>query len=259
MAEVWDAEIRRACNELHIDGAEREQATLFVEKMRTRYTGEREESIHIALQDVANGVGPFLAPSNEKVKAPVFDLPIVVTCKQECSYCYAKQAELSYFPVRVSRLRNLLWTLSPKFPDAFHRVLDRRRNKYVRLHSSGDFYSGAYFDMMVRFAWDRTDKKFWAYTQFDDFNGVYDAADVPDNFTLIHSLYGVRKERPAQEEIDFYLDKGFTRVAWVADGIHVWGDCPAVADHKIKCVRHCTRCIDSNVKVVGFTRHGRYV
>jgi hypothetical protein len=194
---------------------------------------------------------------NMKVYGLLWDLPVGLTCKVCCSYCYARKAEWRTC-VHSARVRNLVQSMRGTWIDELAGDLCRRKNDYaVRFHSSGDIYSLPYFNKLQHLARLFPERRFWTYTQRDDLLSPQQLAAPPPNFTVISSLPGVRSEPPAQEQVQRWLAYGFRKVAWIADGKSVWGSCPAVADksHRIKCGRDCRLCIDDPASVVSFTLH----
>ena len=62
--------------------------------------------------------------------------------------------------------------------------IDRRKIKWIRIHTMGDFYSQAYFNKWVNIALMRPKTKILAYTR----NWELDATLLPKNFALFYSV-----------------------------------------------------------------------
>jgi len=90
--------------------------------------------------------------------------------------CYAASAER--FPgVRTSRWNNYEAMLRQEPIELPKDAM------YVRIHSSGDFFSQKYFDTWLQVCRDNPDVKFWAFTKSLQF-WVNRLDEVPDNLTL---------------------------------------------------------------------------
>jgi len=105
--------------------------------------------------------------------------------KSNAYRCYAASAER--FPgVRESRWRNFEFVKRGGMPRL------SKEMKAVRIHSSGDFFSQAYFDKWLHLATVHPHVEFWAYTK----SLTYWAARldyIPDNLVLTAS-YGGRSD-----------------------------------------------------------------
>jgi hypothetical protein len=90
--------------------------------------------------------------------------------------CYAASAER--FPgVRESRWKNFEDVLGGK------RIELPKDAMFVRIHSSGDFFSQKYFDMWLDVCRKNPDVTFWAFTKSIQF-WVNRLGQIPKNFTL---------------------------------------------------------------------------
>ena len=99
--------------------------------------------------------------------------------------CYAASAER--FPgVREHRWKNFEYVKSGGVPAIPSKC------KSIRIHSSGDFFNQAYFDMWVDLAKNNPDVEMWAYTKSIGY-WVKRLGEIPDNLVLTAS-YGGRQD-----------------------------------------------------------------
>jgi hypothetical protein len=189
----------------------------------------------------------YISRGNMKVKANIFSLPSKTTRKQglDChSYCYAAKAEIQYPATKAVRLRNLAASRSPTFTVEVIDMLKTRRNKVVRVHESGDFYSIKYIRRWYLIAKMLPSYTFYAYTKRDDLFIQIPDDWKPLNFTLIYSLDGI--------DVKGGLPSGFDKLARVSSKNTT---CPAQKDKKILCVKHCSICYDSDINEIVFLKH----
>ena len=188
-----------------------------------------------------------ISRGNIKVKANIFSLPSRTTCKQnlDChEYCYAKKAEVQYPATRAARAGNYIESLCDTFTHDAIKILKTRRNKVVRVHESGDFYSTDYIYAWYTIANALQDYTFYAYTKRDDLLSQIPVSKKPENFTLIYSLDGI--------DATGDLPPGFDKLARVSSSKTT---CPAQKDKKILCVKDCKLCYDSDVNEIVFLKH----
>jgi len=96
--------------------------------------------------------------------------------------CYAASAER--FPgVREHRWKNFEYVMNGGIP-----VLPKKA-KAVRIHSSGDFFKQAYFDMWLEICRNHPDVEFWAFTK-SVLYWVNRMDVIPDNLVLTASFGG---------------------------------------------------------------------
>lgn len=186
---------------------------------------------------------------NQKVKANIFNLPCISTCKQdlEChKYCYAKKAEYLYPNVKPSRTNNLKQSNKPDFTNEMTALLKTRKNNIVRIHESGDFYNLKYVLKWFEVAKNLPEKTFYAYTKRDDLFSETVLSLKPENFTLIFSVDGL------QEGDSFEVPKGFDKVAVTHKTLN---NCDAITNKKVKCMVDCRKCIDKKTNVIIFKKH----
>jgi hypothetical protein len=185
---------------------------------------------------------------NSKVKALIFNLPAIATCKPgklQChKYCYARKSERRFPNVVKARQRNFQKSMSRDFVSLMVKELKQKRATIVRLHASGDFYSKAYISKWYSIVNQCPNVSFYAYTKRDDlFKKLIKLK--PNNLTLIYSLDGVD---PSNCSIDLPFDK--TAVVTSSKS-----NCPNQTDDKIKCMQDCKKCIDSKTKTIFFKKH----
>lgn len=115
-----------------------------------------------------------LTAGNAKLDPSVlmFDIPAVISCgncKDCAGPCYAMKAQKQYPDVFNRRALNL--HLAVNYPQQLESLicdqLSRSNKRYVRLHSSGDFFAQSYVDMRARIAAAFPEKRFYFYTKMD--------------------------------------------------------------------------------------------
>ena len=124
------------------------------------------------------------------------NMPPEETCSNKCKYCYVNKW-YRYPSVRPALRRNFEASKTPHFVEQIQSEL-RPKHRYVRIHSSGDFYradrseSIAYLQKWISLAERNPDRVFYAYTkEIDLFEGPTRAVDeLPPNFRIIYSLGG---------------------------------------------------------------------
>lgn len=118
----------------------------------------------------------------------IFNLPRLLTCKNPTELCkdicYAKKAERKCYPrCYPQRMNNYRLSLQYDFVDVITNELNMIKQRLIRIHESGDFYSQTYLDkwfvIMRRFP----NKNFTAYSK-----SILDFSDKPDNFILFFSI-----------------------------------------------------------------------
>jgi hypothetical protein len=103
--------------------------------------------------------------------------------------CYARQGRYVMPNVAKSREFNLAIVRDSveRFEALAAEDLGRIRNRIVRVHDSGDFFSQRYLDAWFRLAERFPEKKFYAYTK----SLHLDWSGCPGNFQLIQSVGGL--------------------------------------------------------------------
>lgn len=188
-----------------------------------------------------------MSRGNVKVKANIFNLPSKTTCKANLKchgYCYSSKAEVQYPAVLPSRENNFQESLKSDFVDNAIKLLKTRKNKIVRIHESGDFYSMDYVIAWFSIANALPEYTFYAYTKRDDIFTEDVLKYKPKNFTLIYSIDGldVKAEKP----------KGFDKIARVSS---TETNCPAQIKKGVLCGVQCKMCFSSKVEEIVFKKH----
>lgn len=95
-----------------------------------------------------------------------FNLPPISTCPcaGECkSYCYALQSAKRWPSVRKGLAKRFLLSTTRNFVDQI--VPECEGKRYIRIHSSGDFYSEEYVRQWRMIALSNPNVQFYAYTK----------------------------------------------------------------------------------------------
>lgn len=119
----------------------------------------------------------------------IWNLPRLLTCPgagQCVEYCYEKKIERIYPGVKVSRQRNLEFSKREDFVQRIVEYLRKRKERLVRIHESGDFYSRDYLEKWKEIARQVNDKIFLAYSKSYHLDNFWD--NIPDNLRLIQSV-----------------------------------------------------------------------
>ena len=103
------------------------------------------------------------------------------------SVCYAQQGFYVMPAAKAAREHNLAASFRDDFVDKACEDLTKIRQKIVRFHSSGDFYSQEYLDKVYEIARRNPEKKFYAYTKSISLS-LWE--HKPKNFTIIQSEGG---------------------------------------------------------------------
>jgi DNA repair photolyase len=189
----------------------------------------------------------LLVKGNSKVKALIFNLPAIITCKPielEChKYCYARKAERRFPNVVKARQRNFRASLKTDFVNRMVKELKNKGPKVVRIHSSGDYYSRKYINKWYTIAACCPEVVFFSYTKRDDlFRKLIHLK--PNNFRVIWSIDGIDK----QIKVPF---TGFDSIAAVTSN-----KTNCLNQTKgLKCISQCKRCLDNRTKVIFFKKH----
>jgi len=190
-----------------------------------------------------------LTSGNMKVKALLFSLPPIISCLNcsSCkSTCYAVKSYRQYPAVRNLWDDNLylaqtdLWTLY----NDLRAQLKKTKQKYVRIHQSGDFISQQYVGMWRTLAKEHKHLIFYYYTKVDHLLDLTELAALP-NVCGIDSLLNGKRNYGALKYV--------TALAKETGAVI----CPAThgEDKKeVKCGVNCTACMVKGAKVV-FVQH----
>lgn len=137
-----------------------------------------------------------------------FDLPAVITCKYQCSHCYAIKAERIYKNTRLMRLRNFfLIELAINDVNFCNELLQylkkeciwyhaRKGCNVLRLHSSGDIYSNGYLNFILKWVNNINDiYSIYAYTKQLDNNTIDNINNTYTNFNIIKSFISIDNKK----------------------------------------------------------------
>lgn len=133
--------------------------------------------------------GPVLTRGNSKLDKSIyiFDLLSVLTCpncRQCAANCYARKSERQYKTTWNARALNSIQAANdlPGLEAAIVARIRRAKPEYVRIHSSGDFFSAAYAAMWTRVIKQFPGTSFYTYTK-----SPYRPEPAP-NFNIVESI-----------------------------------------------------------------------
>ena len=137
-----------------------------------------------------------------------WDLPAVITCKYHCKKCYALKPERIYKNTRVMRLRNLfLIEFALNDVNFCNELLQKLKNECIwyysrkgcnvlRLHSSGDIYTGGYLDFILKWVNNINDiYSIYTYTKQLDDNIINDINSTYSNFNIVKSFISIDNKK----------------------------------------------------------------
>ena len=185
----------------------------------------------------------MITNGNTKVKAMIFDLPAVTTCKEECKGCYALKAQKRFPNVRKKREANYDYSNSQYFvSDMCGDIGINKKHEYFRIHSSGDFYCQDYVDKWVTIIKDFPRVKFYAYTKrIEDFN-FSELLSLP-NMNLINSNTPNGVNYGDQTYCDDLVKN------------HGYIQCPCSSTNTVKCQVDCFVCSTKGQDKICFLKH----
>lgn len=118
--------------------------------------------------------------------------------------CFAASSEVQYDAVYYNRQHNLQLIVEAiqdgSAADLIHQSIQQKRTKRtakVRIHESGDFFSGAYLDAWIEVARRNPDLKFYCYSKSLQ---LFYLLKLPANFFLTASYGG---------KFDYMIDEGY--------------------------------------------------
>ena len=112
----------------------------------------------------------LLFSGNLKTGTPIalFNLPRVLTCPgatDVCQkHCYAQKSSKRFPGSDPSHQLRYEASLRPDFVEVMVADIIRSKTKFVRIHSSGDFYSAAYIAKWIKIIQKTPDVVYYAYT-----------------------------------------------------------------------------------------------
>lgn len=128
----------------------------------------------------------FSIPAGNDKKTGKITCPFAGKC---LSLCYAKKGMYRFSNVEKALSERFEYTKKENFADLITSEIAKVKSKkqiYIRIHDSGDFYSPAYFEKWLKIAENNPNVRFYAYTKSHSFiRGKY---TLPENFDLIYSL-----------------------------------------------------------------------
>lgn len=193
----------------------------------------------------------FISKGNKKVKANIFNLPTIITCGKNLKchkFCYARKAERLYPQVLPCRMNNLKESKDKLFITNMINELSNRKNKIVRIHESGEFYSKDYIQKWFTVCNKLPKHKFYAYTKRADLFTKEILKNKPNNLTLIYSYDGLQSTNSK-----FKIPNGFDKASVVHE---TKNNCPAnVKDSKVVCMVDCKKCLSKRKSVIIFKKH----
>jgi sulfatase maturation enzyme AslB (radical SAM superfamily) len=174
--------------------------------------------------------------------AYMFNLPAgKEICNRTCSGCYAIKEQIRYPNVVAARNERYQAALQPDFSRRVIAELQalKRKPKYFRIHSSGDFFSQLYLNDWTRIATAVPEIIFYAYTKRSKDFDFSQFKSLP-NTVLINSFhygglnYGKLDKAPPEAFI-----------------------CPHVKGSTIECLVDCTYCVTKQAEIVApyFQQH----
>lgn len=116
-----------------------------------------------------------------------------LTCPmaRDCvKFCYAKKGAYIWSNVKPAFEKRYELTKTDDFVDAMNAEIKRKKPDYVRVHDSGDYYSGAYLKKWIQIAIHNPSVRFYSYTNMVD---MFQKTDLPDNYDVIFSDAGKQR------------------------------------------------------------------
>ena len=189
----------------------------------------------------------FLKNSNSKLgrKIYAFDLPAVVSCpdSSECfKDCYANKGSFIWKSAKQSNTFNFAIALIDikYLQKELIKEIEKKNIKFIRIHSSGDFFSKEYFLMWCNIAKHFKDLKIFTYSKAPQINNL----KIPKNLNIINSFITIDNTN----YLNYGDYKNISKMRAKIKGII----CPVTIGKKIDCSA-CKYCITKN-KVL-FVQH----
>ena len=161
----------------------------------------------------------LLTNTNSKIKKTAklngvrlyeFNLPAVSTCPcaDKCKdICYADKGTYKYPNVQAKYHSNYELTKNPPtFIEQIQKELIKKRVEYVRIHSSGDFYSMKYLKTWLKIARNNPNIIFYGYTKSVS---LLQSLQLPPNFIFCFSTGGKldHKIKPGEKRAVIFNSK----------------------------------------------------
>jgi hypothetical protein len=151
----------------------------------------------------------YISKGNRRMNIPTWSLPAIQTCPGATNYCllncYAIKAERVWKNPRLSRLRNLEATRDKNFVQVMIHDISDLKDKYFRIHESGDFYSQEYLNKWIEICKYFVDKKkFLIYTQRYNL----DWSKIPENVIRYWTVWPDSRNVPIDGLKAYVVDDG---------------------------------------------------
>jgi hypothetical protein len=196
----------------------------------------------------------YLSRGNEKVKASIFSLPHRKSCPGSTpacrAFCYAQVAEYLYTDkegnktVLNCRINNMNASKQNDFSEKMTAaILKRWKNKIVRIHESGDFYSQEYINKWAQIARNCPEYTFFGFTR----SWMFDLSKL-QNLPNVHLRYSI--DRTTKQ-----VCAGFPLAVAEVENPGGFFACPGTASGDIKCMVDCKRCVETTENIF-FSIHG---
>ena len=206
-----------------------------------------------------------------------FSLPAVSTCPGRTKLCegicYATSGFFRFRNVRTSLQRSLDASRDDGFATVISDEIGRRRSiKAVRIHPSGDFYSGPYISKWIDIVRANPDVRFWAYTRswripelVPKLRELSDLSNI-ELFASVDEESGRAQQGAKKSTAGTVQEVPEVAPSWLrfADVVDSWDEvdgsyvqCPNLKNKEITCAK-CTYCFKpaggKKINVV-FTKH----
>jgi hypothetical protein len=126
------------------------------------------------------------------------------------AFCYAKSGTYQFKNVKAAHMEKLMLALHnlELFKELMIEELKKKkyRNRFIRIHDAGDFFSKEYAEAWCEIAQAYPEVNFYSYTkEVSLMKQLKRAEKVPENFTLIYS-YGGKEDHLIYPELDRHSD-----------------------------------------------------
>jgi hypothetical protein len=180
----------------------------------------------------------LFAKGNSKLSKDVltFNIPAgMEVCGRECAGCYALKEQKRWKTVEVGRDKRYQLSKEDSFVDMAVEELKKSSPKFVRVHSSGEFYSQEYVDKWVEIAKRLPNLVFYTYTKR---KGDFDFSELESlsNFVLHNSYVYADGKKYTNFGNTEYIEK-------LADSTGGF-ICPLAKDRTGMCGDSCTWCME---------------
>jgi hypothetical protein len=163
------------------------QADMFARKIRQDEVELVRVGEELIIVPTGKGLGSIPAyryprpcePGNIKVKAFIFNMPAIYTCRN-CTGCYAGCYAVGgmeqYATSKVKTFANLFMFLHHRdlLAELFDKQVSGSNKGLVRFHGSGDVFSQPYTDWLAERARKNPESQFWMYTKAENDYSQFD-------------------------------------------------------------------------------------